>query len=407
MTDIASALPPRSADAEGARTRRARRHPAHRSARPTRRASDRRRRRDPQAPGPRGRWARTPCALSPPTSPTSRPGRSPPPARPWPGRPPRRWRSNSSRITSGIRRSAKPTTAMACRPTSTTPCAPTACCEPKARTRPTPSGVASRAGRPLHRWRGLDGPFASPALRYALRLAVRASGRPHRRKSERAVTRDILDRLTATCRSDELVDVRDLAILMAAFGSGGRRRSEIAGLRFEQLRDDPPVLSDPTRPDLDATALPLGPTRPHQDDRGQRRRQGPHDRRTRRGAESLDRTRQDRPRRGLPRHRPLGDARGTGAEPAISEPDRQAPLRRRRAESAGILRAWACAPAILPRRRARACRCPKLCSSLNTDPSNRLPAITTTPIGQRARPRGWRSERPSFAVRHNSRGSSS
>ena len=105
----------------------------------------------------------------------------------------------------------------------------------------------------MHRWRGLEGPFASPALRSALRLAVRASGRPRRRKSERAVTRDILDRLTDTCRSNELVDVRDLAILMAAFGSGGRRRSEMAGLRLEQLRDDPPVLSDPTDP----TSTPL------------------------------------------------------------------------------------------------------------------------------------------------------
>jgi site-specific recombinase XerD len=100
----------------------------------------------------------------------------------------------------------------------------------------------------LHRWRGLEGPFASPALRSALRLAVRASGRPRRRMSERAVTRDILDRLIATCRSDELVDLRDLAILMAAFASGGRRRSEIAGLRLEQLHDDPPVLSDPSDP---------------------------------------------------------------------------------------------------------------------------------------------------------------
>ena len=100
----------------------------------------------------------------------------------------------------------------------------------------------------LHRWRGLEGPFASPALRSPLRLAVRASGRPRRRKSERAVTRDILDRLTGTCRSDGLVDLRDLVILMAAFGSGGRRRSEIAGLRLEQLRDDPPVLADAADP---------------------------------------------------------------------------------------------------------------------------------------------------------------
>jgi integrase len=131
----------------------------------------------------------------------------------------------------------------------------------------------------LHRWRGLEGPFASPALRSALRLAVRASGRPRRRKSERAVTRDILDRLATDCRSDRLVDIRDLAILMVAFASGGRRRSEVAALRLDQLHDEPSVPSDPIDPasrplpclsirlgrtktteaDDDATALMIGP----------------------------------------------------------------------------------------------------------------------------------------------------
>jgi integrase len=123
----------------------------------------------------------------------------------------------------------------------------------------------------LHRWRGLEGPFASLALRSALRLAVRASGRPRRRKSERAVTRDILDRLTATCRSDQLVDVRDLAILMAAFASGGRRRSEIAGLRLEQLRDEPRVLSDPGDPastPLPCISIRIGRTKTTEADDG-------------------------------------------------------------------------------------------------------------------------------------------
>jgi integrase len=56
----------------------------------------------------------------------------------------------------------------------------------------------------LHRWRGIAGPFASPALRSTIRLSVRASARPRRRKSKRAVTRDILDLLLASCQGERL-----------------------------------------------------------------------------------------------------------------------------------------------------------------------------------------------------------
>lgn len=106
----------------------------------------------------------------------------------------------------------------------------------------------------LHRWKGQEGPFASPSLRAALRLAVRASTRPRRRKSKRAVTRDVLDRLLATCRSARLADTRDLAILLLAFASGGRRRSEVARLRVEQFSDEPPVFLNPQ--DLKSETLP-------------------------------------------------------------------------------------------------------------------------------------------------------
>jgi integrase len=100
----------------------------------------------------------------------------------------------------------------------------------------------------LHRWRGIAGPFASPALQAAVRLAVRATLRPRRRKSRRAVTRDVLDRLLAVCRGDRLADLRDRALLLVAFGSGGRRRSEIAALRVEQITQEPAVALDPTDP---------------------------------------------------------------------------------------------------------------------------------------------------------------
>jgi integrase len=104
----------------------------------------------------------------------------------------------------------------------------------------------------LHRWRGFDGPFAGPSLRAALRLAVRAAARPRGRKSQKAVTRDVLDQLVDCCATQRLVDLRDKALLLTAFASGGRRRSEIAGLRLEQIFREPPAPLDPADPRSEA-----------------------------------------------------------------------------------------------------------------------------------------------------------
>ncbi len=93
----------------------------------------------------------------------------------------------------------------------------------------------------LTKWRGLEGVFASPRVKSAIRLAVRATPRPRKRKSAKAVTGDILGRLLKTCESGSLRDLRDRAILMVAFASGGRRRSEVAALRKEQLSDEEPI----------------------------------------------------------------------------------------------------------------------------------------------------------------------
>lgn len=116
----------------------------------------------------------------------------------------------------------------------------------------------------LHRWKGQEGPFHAPSLRTAVRLAVRASTRPRQRKSKRAVTRDVLDRLLATCHSDRLADTRDLAILLLAFASGGRRRSEVTRLRVEQISDEPAVPldpQDPKSPTLPCLTIQLGRTK--------------------------------------------------------------------------------------------------------------------------------------------------
>jgi integrase len=112
----------------------------------------------------------------------------------------------------------------------------------------------------LTKWRGLSGAFASPALKSAVRLAVRATPRPRKRKSAKAVTGDVLAKMLATCASGSLRDIRDRAILMVAFASGGRRRSEIAGLRREQLTVEPPIAVE-GGPPLPSLAIHLGRTK--------------------------------------------------------------------------------------------------------------------------------------------------
>ncbi len=112
----------------------------------------------------------------------------------------------------------------------------------------------------LTKWRGLSGAFASPALKSAIRLAVRAVPRTRRRKSAKAVTGDVLAKLLATCATDSLRDLRDRAVLMVAFASGGRRRSEIAGLRLEQLTVEAPIETE-GGPPLPSLAIHLGRTK--------------------------------------------------------------------------------------------------------------------------------------------------
>jgi len=112
----------------------------------------------------------------------------------------------------------------------------------------------------LTHWRGQDGAFASLPLKSAIRLAVRAAPHQRRRKSAKPVTGDVLSKLLATCENDSLRDLRDRAILMVAFASGGRRRSEIAALRFEQLAAEPPI-ERKNAPPLPSLAIHLGRTK--------------------------------------------------------------------------------------------------------------------------------------------------
>ncbi len=114
--------------------------------------------------------------------------------------------------------------------------------------------------RTMHRWRGLEGAFADGQVRTALRLFVRAAGRPQARKSERALTGDLIEAMLRTCWMNRTADLRDRALLLLAFGSGGRRRSEVSGLRVEDIRFEPDIAAGKTP--LRSRRLPCGSAAP-------------------------------------------------------------------------------------------------------------------------------------------------
>jgi site-specific recombinase XerC len=77
--------------------------------------------------------------------------------------------------------------------------------------------------------------------------------------SKKAVTADILALLLQACAGERLVDLRDRALLLTTFASGGRRRSEIAGLQVADLVDEESIRDDPN--DANSPSLPAARNR--------------------------------------------------------------------------------------------------------------------------------------------------
>jgi integrase len=79
-------------------------------------------------------------------------------------------------------------------------------------------------------------PCEQPAVRQLLKRGRRASVKRGERPTKKtAITKTELDALVATC-DDTLEGLRDRAILLFGFASGGRRRSEIAVADWQDLR---------------------------------------------------------------------------------------------------------------------------------------------------------------------------
>ncbi|PZX36929.1 site-specific recombinase XerD [Roseinatronobacter thiooxidans] len=89
----------------------------------------------------------------------------------------------------------------------------------------------------FHRMRNLPSPFSAPLVQQARQKSRRANARPPAPKSAKPITRDVLEALLGTC-DDTHRGVRDRALLMLAFGSGGRRRSELTALNVEDISRD-------------------------------------------------------------------------------------------------------------------------------------------------------------------------
>jgi integrase len=127
-----------------------------------------------------------------------------------------------------------------------------------------PSTVARRLSSwgKLHAWKGIQSSTTAPEVKAALRLATRACQRLKGRKSPMPITGDILDLLLETCRFGELIDVRDAAIMLTMFASGGRRCSEVASLVFSQVADEHSLPNDdPSKPPLPCLSIRLGRTK--------------------------------------------------------------------------------------------------------------------------------------------------
>lgn len=86
-----------------------------------------------------------------------------------------------------------------------------------------------------HNDRQMVNPVSSPTIRQLMRRVRRHEVRTRPEERKAAITKDILDKLLATCVGETIRDSHDRALMMVAFSAGGRRRSEVVAMKLEHL----------------------------------------------------------------------------------------------------------------------------------------------------------------------------
>lgn len=93
-----------------------------------------------------------------------------------------------------------------------------------------------------HRMRDLKNPCQDPQVRELLAKTRRAYGkRGALPRKKDALTKDPLMAILGTCDTSTLKGLRDRALLLFAFASGGRRRSEVSAAAMQHLRKNGPT----------------------------------------------------------------------------------------------------------------------------------------------------------------------
>ena len=102
-----------------------------------------------------------------------------------------------------------------------------------------PSTVRRRIShwKRLHMAKGAAHEFDAPQVRAALKAAVKSSDHKVEKKSDKPITRAVLEKMAATFDLHRRKGRRDKALVYVGFASGGRRRSELSALRLEDITD--------------------------------------------------------------------------------------------------------------------------------------------------------------------------